>query len=60
MEQRMILCASEGKVLTNGTIYGRKIYLAEGMSAGAFYEISEDEYEELLAAEENEVTYGKQ
>jgi len=60
MEQRTILCANEGKVLTDGTIYGRRIYLAEGMSAGAFYEIGEDEYEELLAAEKDEVTDGKQ
>lgn len=59
MEQRTVLCATEGNVLTNGTIYGRQIYLAQGMNAGEFYEISEGEYEKLLAAEEYEVTNGK-
>ena len=37
--------ASEGHILTNGEIYGRKIYLAEGMDASSFYEITEEEYE---------------
>ena len=59
MEQRTILYATEGNVLTNGTVYGRQIYLAQGMNAGEFYEISESEYKKLLAAEEDEVSYGE-
>ena len=47
MKTRKVIYADEGKVLTNGTIYGTRIYLAEGMSADAFYEISTEEFEAL-------------
>ena len=46
---RKTLTASEGHILTNGEIYGRIIYLADGADASAFYEITEEEYEEHLA-----------
>ena len=46
---RLILNASEGKVLTDGQIYGVKIYLADGRSADEFYEVTVEEYEEFLA-----------
>ena len=44
---RKKITASEGCVLTDGEIYGRTIYLAEGKSEGAFYEITDAEYEEI-------------
>lgn len=44
--------ATEGHILTNGEIYGRTIYLAEGMDASTFYEMAEEEYEALLNSEE--------
>lgn len=52
MKTRTIIYAEEGKVLTDGKIYGKEIYLAEGESVDSFYEISEEEYEEILNSEE--------
>ena len=51
MTTRMILYADEGKVLTNGEIYGKEIYLAEGVSAENFREITDAEYEAIQASE---------
>ncbi len=36
--------ATEGMILTDGSIYGKKIFLAEGVDKTAFYEITEEEY----------------
>ena len=49
---RKTLTASEGHILTNGTAYGRIIYLAEGADASEFYEITEDEYAAIVAENE--------
>ena len=49
MEQRAYIEATEGHILTNGTIYGRRIYLANGVSADDFYEITLAEYEAIIA-----------
>lgn len=40
--------ADDGKILTNGEIYGRQILLGEGISEEDFHEITEAEYEEIL------------
>ena len=42
-----VIKADEGKILTDGEVYGRVIYLAKGRSADEFYEITEAEYEEI-------------
>ena len=54
MKTRKVIYADEGKVLTNGQIYGTRIYLAEGMSADGFYEISAEEYAAIMAEKEKE------
>ena len=46
--------AGEGKILTDGEIYGRTIYLAKNRSPEEFYEITEAEYEEIQKQNEAE------
>lgn len=48
MEKRTIIYAEDGHILTNGEIYGRQIFLAEGVSAEDFYEITDEEYQKIL------------
>ena len=49
---RRVLTANDGMILTNGEVYGTKIYLAEGVDESAFYEITREEYEARMASEE--------
>ena len=51
--RRKVLQANEGMIYTNGEIYGVTIYLADGVDASAFYEITREEYEEIIASKEN-------
>lgn len=48
---REILKANEGKILTNGTEYGKIIYLAIGADPSVYYEITEEEYNKIMEAE---------
>ena len=50
MERKPIV-ASEGMMLTDGVVYGKEIWLAEGMSSDEFYEITDEEYANIQAAE---------
>ena len=45
------LIAKPGMIYTNGTDYGKMIFLAEGVDASDYYEITEDEYNEKMEAE---------
>ena len=54
MAERTILRAGEGMVLTNGDIYGRIIYLAEGVDPDTFHSITEEEYETIMAEQETD------
>lgn len=51
MKIRKIICADKGKVLTNGITYGKMIFLADGESEYAYYEIDEAEYNALSELE---------
>lgn len=48
---RNVITATDGHVLTNGDIYGKVIYLAEGMDGADFHEITLDEYNAIIEAE---------
>lgn len=51
MKTRTVLYAEEGKVLTNGEVYGTQIFLAEGETADNYHEITAEEYETLIKTE---------
>lgn len=55
MVARQVLTADEGMVLTDGKIYGKVIYLAQGADASAFYEITDAAYAEILAEQERQI-----
>ena len=52
MKTRKIIYAEEGYVLTNGEIYGKQIFLADGVSENDFHEITDEEYQKILAENE--------
>lgn len=52
---REVITAADGKILTDGEIYGKVIFLADGCKKGDFYEIDEEEYKEILAKEAAEM-----
>ena len=54
MKTRIILYADEGKVLTDGEVYGKTIYLADGVDSNSFREITEAEYNEIMQKQEDE------
>lgn len=47
--------ARNGMILTNGEIYGKIIYLGEGVKKEDFYEITVEEYERILREQENDI-----
>ena len=54
---RIHLIADEGKIYTNGTIYGTDIYLAEGIDNEGFYMIDKAEYEAKTKEEAEKQIY---
>lgn len=51
MTVRKVIYAEEGKILTDGTLYGTQIFLADGVSEDNFHEITLEEYEKLIEEE---------
>jgi len=51
-ENYIMLKADEGKVLTNGKVYGKVIVLGNGDVAENYCEITDEEYWELMAESE--------
>lgn len=49
--KQTLLEASEGKILTNGTAYGKVVALGAGDKAENWYEIDLEEYEKILEEE---------
>lgn len=47
--------ADEGKWLTDGENYGKTISLAEGVSVDDYYEITNEQYETIIAKETEEI-----
>ncbi len=54
MQKRLLISADEGKVLTDGKTYGKQIFLAVGESDESYTEITEEEYNAILAEKESE------
>lgn len=52
MKTKMTLIADEGMILTDGTHYGRVVYLPAGVDGSAYHEIPEAEYEAIMTDNE--------
>lgn len=55
MRSMVTLFADEGKILTNGVDYGTTISLAENADASQYYEITIEEYENILKEQEEQM-----
>ena len=49
---RIVLTATDGMVLTDGTVYGVRITLGENREPSEFREITHAEYDAIVASEE--------
>lgn len=56
MKTRTVIYAEQGKVLTNGEVYGKQIFLADGESADNYSEITEEEYQKIQAESEADIS----
>ena len=48
------IVASDGMVLTNGKSFGRVVFLATGDSKNNWYEITEEQYNQIIENESGE------
>ena len=56
MTEMKILCADEGKVLTDNKVYGKVIKLPNSAKADNFYEITDEEYQAILKEKDSTIT----
>lgn len=49
VEKQTVLKAENSKILTNGNTYGTVVYLAPEDSENNWYEITVEEYEQIMA-----------
>ena len=54
--ERIILKARDGYIYTDGTNYGKIIYLAVNVDPALYHEIAEEEYNAILQQQEQENT----
>ena len=52
MAERTVLTASEGMILTDGIVYGKRIILPVGRNGAEYVEITEARYHELMSVEQ--------
>ena len=50
---KITIRADEGKWLTDGENYGKTLDLAEDASVDKFYEITDEEYNEIITAQKH-------
>ena len=48
------LIAADGMILTNGSTYGREVYLGNGDSPDNWWEIPTEEYEKKMEEQNND------
>ena len=53
--ERTILKARQGYVFTNGTDYGKIIYLANGVNPDDYHEITDEEYNKIIEEQEKDI-----
>lgn len=53
VENQTVLKADEGKMLTNGETFATVVYLGKNDSSLNWYEITEEEYHQILQEQEN-------
>ena len=52
MKIQKVIHAEDGMILTNGEVYGKIVFLADGSDENSFHEITDAEYEEIRKREE--------
>ena len=55
MQNERIITASEGHMLTNGTVYALSVRLGDWDKAENWHEVTKEEYEAKMAEMESEV-----